>query len=1771
MKPTRQLLIILSVFFFILHTSSLYAQLVVPTNWANEDSVRISGFNGFPASYYNESPTRVGAIMDSLGNNIIFSYDYVNGNAKPLYGKHSKGYDTYFGNVGIDLVNLALMLNQRIYYPSPQAMQYRWGGLDGGYRWRYIDTVRYTWFNNTYDANDVSPYAEFAQDTNIVKQKYFSRMNHSGGDSLKVGTEGRLILGYNDNRRADQLFATTSWYDSMGFKSITGLPKAFSARLEFNIDTTNIFHSDTTAIVDNVPILRVQILFKRGSDTSIGQPVLPFVPFKKTPYASDSGWFKVIDTIITPGIYHNLRYSWRVPDTLENTSPTHGNWNFKQLNIQLDTLPSYMKGYMLDKREDYTTYGSGTTLSRIPKIFDADTYVDTNSNDGQYIHGPLESPTSVSLIEIRLLSTYRDTIRIRSLSWQDTTEDKFLYRARFHDPTLNVDTTHSLNTDGTYGGYDDSIKKHIEIYADSVNTSGCVVRELLINDVAPNPIPTGISLPGIAYIDYLLSKNGLHTNFRPQDFGGTMVDGMRRERLAYDGAPPSVIQNQYSYFFSQKAHEGMIFSATNVIADVFPGDYIPNSSLGSGAWLTDPLDTMQGLLIARPGDTTDYYKAYRTYTETEEIQLVCAVLRGSAYTALHHNAKKKQALESSPQIWGLLYGGAHESIPGTPYTWVFPHDTVYKPGTDTIQSISTYASSAYNERPTTPEENTAFFYISLANGVGTFNIAQFIDGGGGPDEGNGSGGGSVTAFGVSKRTSPYDPALINYSYNFGWRRSGWCNTCDWLAANSNYCDSVLPKYYLGYSNQFRAMYHAVSRINQIYDTTGGRNEIPFRRFTWLDAYSAHRARTTDPDKSDTTQWNNAFLKCFSTTQVKLWNNKDSLGNYKDSLTGGGFVADSGRRTYAEVGLFKDSINASTKNYAALVVNTRLYPDHKTGTDSTFYCQGLAAQDQPHSLFGDVAVRRVWFVIDTNKMDSASRSASYLVHDLWKPDSVWLVTNDTVSVYLKPGDAKFLYFEPGNLKLGEMTENVYNNARHIAAIDTSVHGIKQYVATYARNGNIVVSYPVETPTTNEKRKAGTPVDSVIVLDTSKRCHNPAIAYNHKYNTIGLTYRKVFPHSLIDTLPGAGHDTTWICYQQASYANPYHFSPVKVLDTILTSYESTTGYRSLPAIAPRDTSYIDSMKTGEFWIAYNHPTGGGVLRLVDTNGKTLRVQYFWAPDSQMIYVKFVSIASHTPYDSVHIAFEEGLVNQGQIYYTKGYLDGTSALQVMTNPALCISDQLNICQNHCPAIAITPNNTLEVVWESVNMLPLPATMEIIRHNAVLRSRGGSAAWILNQGGWGDYTTFSSRSIWTTQGSAYTDRLYVTVSSANVDENEVVSDINNHVPWEKWPDGKRLMWSNLDSGNIELARFGDMVGKTTQEWDRYTYTDPTQEPALPTLSFGDSVSHNFLCRSIIHHEDGLYDARMPLYNFPLNPTGNGQSFMILKALPHTKDTCRPFIIVKVGNIKIQPLSVGPGKPIPLHGIADSVSDPNQFRSITWNDKKSVRSYPFHFSFGDTLKYQREFHVGAYQAGDTAAAADSLKGSSDYIRGRIYLRKATNDSILAILDSALLKQSGFVQSGNLHDSCWRRIPMTFSDSAYITMELSRGDTTNGYLISRIEAHDDYFYGAAPVNDSHSYKRESSPFMPGQSISPPDQIKVSVIPNPFSTSTLVSLDVPKDIPLNVTLFDVLGKVSLVLSDNLADREHYEFTIHRGEIPQGSYFLRIQSGGEVVTRKIQLVK
>lgn len=110
-----------------------------------------------------------------------------------------------------------------------------------------------------------------------------------------------------------------------------------------------------------------------------------------------------------------------------------------------------------------------------------------------------------------------------------------------------------------------------------------------------------------------------------------------------------------------------------------------------------------------------------------------------------------------------------------------------------------------------------------------------------------------------------------------------------------------------------------------------------------------------------------------------------------------------------------------------------------------------------------------------------------------------------------------------------------------------------------------------------------------------------------------------------------------------------------------------------------------------------------------------------------------------------------------------------------------------------------------------------------------------------------------------------------------------------------------------------------------------------------------------------------------------------------------------------------------------------------------------------------------------------------------------------------------------------------------------------------------------PSSDSIISYKKSEPLPTSQQSTTKYQIKVSVVPNPFHTMATVKIDAPKDIPLSVTLYDELGRKVSDLTNGSAMQTHSEFTLTSEKLSTGFYYLRVQSGNEVVTRKIQLLK
>jgi Secretion system C-terminal sorting domain len=82
----------------------------------------------------------------------------------------------------------------------------------------------------------------------------------------------------------------------------------------------------------------------------------------------------------------------------------------------------------------------------------------------------------------------------------------------------------------------------------------------------------------------------------------------------------------------------------------------------------------------------------------------------------------------------------------------------------------------------------------------------------------------------------------------------------------------------------------------------------------------------------------------------------------------------------------------------------------------------------------------------------------------------------------------------------------------------------------------------------------------------------------------------------------------------------------------------------------------------------------------------------------------------------------------------------------------------------------------------------------------------------------------------------------------------------------------------------------------------------------------------------------------------------------------------------------------------------------------------------------------------------------------------------------------------------------------------------------------------------------------------------SVYPNPFNASTTISVQVPQDGRLRISLFDVLGREAIRIHDGVMTGGIHTFTVDASTLASGVYFIRASlSGHQQMVEKITLMR
>jgi hypothetical protein len=233
---------------------------------------------------------------------------------------------------------------------------------------------------------------------------------------------------------------------------------------------------------------------------------------------------------------------------------------------------------------------------------------------------------------------------------------------------------------------------------------------------------------------------------------------------------------------------------------------------------------------------------------------------------------------------------------------------------------------------------------------------------------------------------------------------------------------------------------------------------------------------------------------------------------------------------------------------------------------------------------------------------------------------------------------------------------------------------------------------------------------------------------------------------------------------------------------------------------------------------------------------------------------------------------------------------------------------------------------------------------------------------------------------------------------------------------------------------------------------------------------------------------------------------------------------------------------------------DPTPIRSF------DVSTEIFPINGGDSIALYRvmdTIDVPALQAG--------LNSASDYVMLRIQVLKSSDSSYLYTVDSIIITSTNARLPGSAPDIdvdyATLKIPSGApSDSAFIAIRMDRAEF-NGLTrgVSQILSDSETLISA---------KRATGQIQKSEQVG---FLKLSVQPNPFMNATLVTVRTIEGTPTVIELSDVSGRMIQRLYDGAADREEMHLVIEGSELTSGTYFVRVVSGGEVQTRKIQLLK
>jgi hypothetical protein len=85
-----------------------------------------------------------------------------------------------------------------------------------------------------------------------------------------------------------------------------------------------------------------------------------------------------------------------------------------------------------------------------------------------------------------------------------------------------------------------------------------------------------------------------------------------------------------------------------------------------------------------------------------------------------------------------------------------------------------------------------------------------------------------------------------------------------------------------------------------------------------------------------------------------------------------------------------------------------------------------------------------------------------------------------------------------------------------------------------------------------------------------------------------------------------------------------------------------------------------------------------------------------------------------------------------------------------------------------------------------------------------------------------------------------------------------------------------------------------------------------------------------------------------------------------------------------------------------------------------------------------------------------------------------------------------------------------------------------------------------------------------------DEISFNVYPNPARSQVNIDYALTNDADVQVAMYDLTGNMLRMIELGTLREQAHQLTLNISDLQNGLYFVRIQAGNSVVTRRIQVV-